>query len=82
MSKTGFWFNVHKLHVLYSDSQPPTKKPYFETKSERHLEVLVILKRKGAMGDSVPDVLQSSSSLTHHSERSLLLPVLWISGRA
>ena len=64
-------FNVQKKPVLVSDDVSLAQKPHLDTRTESCkggrklpgvcLPFLITLGRRGAVGDSVPDVLQSTS---------------------
>ena len=74
----GFQFNVQKWPVAECSWSSVAKKPHSDPRMEScqsgvkslvmvHLPVLLILGRRGAMGDGIPDVLQSTTSLTSSS---------------
>ena len=72
-SKTGFIFNVQTWPVLVSDGASLTQKTHLDTRTKVvrvagiqlgvHLPISLTLRRRGTMGDSVPNLLQSTS---HH----------------
>ena len=76
-AKVSFWFYDQKWPVLNASTGPLTKKPHLETTNETHqdsrshlamhLVVPITLGRRGAIGNGIPDVLQSTTSSTSSS---------------